>query len=92
MDAVDRDPIAFLRIYNPSPELCLYAVKKNHNLFGNVDFNKIPDGVIKDNLNVLLTQALLVEPKKNVTNWKGYWYFNGYGFIAGYDVYQDHDI
>lgn len=92
MDAVDRDPEAFLRIYNPSPELCLYAVKKNHNLFGNVDFNKIQDGVIKDNLKALLTQALLVIPKEWVNHHGGIWCFYGLGYIAGYDVYQDHDI
>lgn len=91
MDAIDRDPEAFLRIYKPSPELCLHALRQDYRLFGNVDFTRIPEGVIKEQLKVILTQALLSIPK----NWTrhdentGNWYFYGLSYDAGYEAGQD---
>lgn len=92
MAAIDRNPEAFLCIYKPSPELCLYAVRQDYRLFGNVDFNRIPDGLIKKQLSVILTQALLIIPKNWARECNGNWCFYGLSYEAGYDVYQDHDI
>lgn len=57
--AIDLEPSSILELYNPAPELCLYAIKKDLSLIGCVFFDKVPEGPIKDQLLALRTQAIL---------------------------------
>lgn len=59
MALLDIDPLAIMHINRPSPELCLYAVRKDLRAIGSVHFDCIPEGPIKIELANWCMQAII---------------------------------
>ena len=80
--AIDLEPSSILELYNPAPELCLYAIKKDLSLIGCVFFDKVPEGPIKDQLLALRTQAIL-SFGDDIDNENDHWYVTPYVHTIG---------
>ena len=59
MALLDMDPLAILHINRPSPELCLYAIRKDLRAIGSVHFDCVPEGPIKVELAKWCMQAIV---------------------------------
>lgn len=58
-ELIDNDPLSIFYLNNPPPELCLYAIKKDLRCIGSVDFDQLPDGLVRDSLLEFLLLAKL---------------------------------
>lgn len=76
MSLLDIDPLAIMHINRPSPELCLYAVRRDLRAIGSVHFNCIPEGPIKTELAKWCMQAIM-KYGNQLENREDCWYMPG---------------
>jgi len=85
MALIDMDPLAIFHINRPSPELCLYAIRKDLRAVGSVHFRCIPEGPIKVELAKWCMQAIVKFGDK-LRHYEDCWFLQDLKHELGYTV------
>ncbi len=85
MALIDMDPLAIFHINRPSPELCLYAIRKDLRAVGSVHFRCIPEGPIKVELAKWCMQAIVKFGDK-LHHYEDCWFLPNHKHELGYTV------